>query len=98
MAAAKSIWRRCTVEAGFSGSDSPWSAWARVRSRHATPARSPVLTTEAPKPGGVIIAMGADAIGKREISSEFAPKVGLVVAGVGIVVFGGMAYRKKQKD
>lgn len=46
----------------------------------ATPARSPVLTTEAPKPGGVIIAMGADAIGKREISSEFAPKVGLVVA------------------
>jgi ornithine cyclodeaminase len=46
----------------------------------ATPARAPVLTTEAPKPGSVIVAMGADAVGKREISGEFAPKVARVVA------------------
>lgn len=46
----------------------------------ATPARSPILATEVPKPGGVIIAMGADAAGKREISAEFAPKIDLVIA------------------
>jgi ornithine cyclodeaminase len=46
----------------------------------ATPARSPILTTESPKPGSVIVAMGADAVGKREISGEFAPKLAVVVA------------------
>jgi ornithine cyclodeaminase len=46
----------------------------------ATPARAPVLTTEMPKPGSVIVAMGADAVGKREISGGFAPKVARVVA------------------
>lgn len=46
----------------------------------ATPARSPVLTAEVPKPGCVIVAMGADAVGKREISAGFAPKLARVVA------------------
>ncbi|HVR55360.1 MAG TPA: ornithine cyclodeaminase family protein [Pseudolabrys sp.] len=46
----------------------------------ATPARSPVLTGEAPKPGSVVVAMGADAVGKREVSGEFASKVHRVVA------------------
>jgi ornithine cyclodeaminase len=46
----------------------------------ATPAHSPVLTSESPKPGGVIVAMGADAVGKREISAEFASKISIVIA------------------
>jgi ornithine cyclodeaminase len=46
----------------------------------ATPARSPVLTREAPKPGSVVVAMGADAVGKREVSGEFASRVHRVVA------------------
>jgi ornithine cyclodeaminase/alanine dehydrogenase-like protein (mu-crystallin family) len=46
----------------------------------ATPARSPILTGETPKPGSVVVAMGADAVGKREVSGVFATRIHRVVA------------------
>jgi ornithine cyclodeaminase len=46
----------------------------------ATPARSPILTGETPKPGSVVVAMGADAVGKREVSGVFGSRVHRVVA------------------
>lgn len=46
----------------------------------ATPARTPIITTQALKPGSTIVAMGADAVGKREIAEEAIRKVSWIVA------------------
>jgi ornithine cyclodeaminase/alanine dehydrogenase-like protein (mu-crystallin family) len=46
----------------------------------ATPAHEPILTTQKPKKGAVIVAMGADARGKRELSAAFMANVAHVVA------------------
>jgi ornithine cyclodeaminase len=46
----------------------------------ATPAHHPILTTQRPKPGAVIVAMGADAKGKRELSAAFMDQIHHVVA------------------
>lgn len=46
----------------------------------ATPAHEPILTTQTPKKGAVIVAMGADAKGKRELSAAFMDRVAHVVA------------------
>lgn len=46
----------------------------------ATPAQGPILTTQVPKKGAVIVAMGADAKGKRELSAAFMNQVAHVVA------------------
>lgn len=46
----------------------------------ATPAHEPILTTQLPRPGAVIVAMGADAKGKRELSDAFMTRVSHVVA------------------
>lgn len=46
----------------------------------ATPAHEPILTTQQPKKGAVIVAMGADAKGKRELSAIFMKNVSHVVA------------------
>lgn len=46
----------------------------------ATPARVPILTTQALKPGSTIVAMGADAVGKREIAEEAIRKVSRIIA------------------
>lgn len=46
----------------------------------ATPANEPILTTQKPRPGALIVAMGADAKGKRELSAEFLANVQHVVA------------------
>lgn len=46
----------------------------------ATPAHEPILTSQTPKRGAVIVAMGADAKGKRELSAGFMAQVTHVVA------------------
>lgn len=46
----------------------------------ATPAHEPILTTQKPKKGAVIVAMGADAEGKRELSAAFVANIDHVVA------------------
>ncbi len=46
----------------------------------ATPAHEPILTTQKPKKGAVIVAMGADARGKRELSAAFMANIAHVVA------------------
>lgn len=46
----------------------------------ATPAHEPILTTQKPKKGAVIVAMGADAQGKRELSAAFMSSIDHVVA------------------
>jgi ornithine cyclodeaminase len=46
----------------------------------ATPARVPVITTQTLKPGSTIVAMGSDAVGKREIAEEAIRKVSRIIA------------------
>lgn len=46
----------------------------------ATPARSPVLDRERLRPGAVVVAMGADAVGKRELGPSIVAQAALVVA------------------
>jgi ornithine cyclodeaminase len=46
----------------------------------ATPANAPILTNEQLRPGSVIIAMGADAAGKRELGPGILGQASLVVA------------------
>ena len=46
----------------------------------ATPARTPIITTQTLKPGSTIVAMGADAVGKREIAEEAIRKVSWIIA------------------
>jgi ornithine cyclodeaminase len=46
----------------------------------ATPANAPVLTDERISPGAVIVAMGADAVGKRELGPEILKQASLIVA------------------
>ena len=46
----------------------------------ATPARVPILTTQPLKPGSTIVAMGADAVGKREIAEDAIRKVSWIIA------------------
>lgn len=46
----------------------------------ATPARTPVLDHQRLPPGALVVAMGADAAGKREIADEIWKQVALVVA------------------
>jgi ornithine cyclodeaminase len=45
----------------------------------ATPARQPVLNSERVQKGAVVIAMGADSAGKRELAPKFMQQVDLVV-------------------
>lgn len=45
----------------------------------ATPARAPVLDQQRLRPGSVIVAMGADAVGKRELGPAIMGQVALVV-------------------
>jgi ornithine cyclodeaminase len=45
----------------------------------ATPARAPVLDRQRLRPGSVIVAMGADAAGKRELGAAIMEQVALVV-------------------
>lgn len=45
-----------------------------------TPAREPVLAHVRLRPGALIVAMGADAIGKRELSPDILEQVSLLVA------------------
>jgi len=46
----------------------------------ATPANAPILTDERISPGATIVAMGADAVGKRELGPEILKQASLVVA------------------
>ena len=46
----------------------------------ATPANAPILTDQVIKPGTTIIAMGADAVGKRELGPEILKQAALIVA------------------
>jgi len=46
----------------------------------ATPAHEPILTTQEPRIGSVIVAMGADAKGKRELSTAFMGRVQHLIA------------------
>ncbi len=46
----------------------------------ATPANEPVLTNETLRPGAVVIAMGADALGKRELGPRILAQASLIVA------------------
>ena len=46
----------------------------------ATPARSPVLQEEALRPGAVLVTMGADAVGKRELGPGILKQASTVVA------------------
>lgn len=46
----------------------------------ATPANAPVLTDERISPGATIVAMGADAVGKRELGPEILKQASLIVA------------------
>ena len=46
----------------------------------ATPANAPVLTDEHITPGATIVAMGADAVGKRELGPEILKQASLIVA------------------
>jgi ornithine cyclodeaminase len=46
----------------------------------ATPANAPVLTDERISPGAIIVAMGADAIGKRELGPKILKQASLIVA------------------
>lgn len=46
----------------------------------ATPANSPILTNEQLNPGVVVVAMGADAAGKRELGPKILSQASLVVA------------------
>lgn len=46
----------------------------------ATPARSPVLTDERLRPGALVVSMGADAVGKRELGAGIVAQAATVVA------------------
>ena len=46
----------------------------------ATPARTPILTQQQVRPGALIVAMGADAAGKRELGSDILEQASMVVA------------------
>jgi ornithine cyclodeaminase len=46
----------------------------------ATPANAPVLTNERISPGTTIVAMGADAVGKRELAPQILRQASLIVA------------------
>ncbi len=46
----------------------------------ATPANAPVLTNEKLSPGAMLVAMGADAVGKRELGAEILRQASLIVA------------------
>ncbi|HWL04155.1 MAG TPA: ornithine cyclodeaminase family protein [Xanthobacteraceae bacterium] len=46
----------------------------------ATPAREPVLTSERLNPGTLLVAMGSDAIGKKELGSAIVEQANLLVA------------------
>jgi len=46
----------------------------------ATPARTPILGNQFLKPGAVIVAMGADAVGKRELGEEAVKRISQFVA------------------
>lgn len=46
----------------------------------ATPAHEPILTTQSPRKGSLVVAMGADAKEKRELSASFMSKVDHIVA------------------
>ena len=46
----------------------------------ATPANAPVLSDERISPGATIVAMGADAVGKRELGPEILKQASLIVA------------------
>lgn len=46
----------------------------------ATPAREPIVGNQALKAGAVIVAMGADAVGKRELAAEAAKRIAQFVA------------------
>jgi len=46
----------------------------------ATPANSPILSDERISPGAIIVAMGADAVGKRELGPGILKQASLVVA------------------
>lgn len=46
----------------------------------ATPASAPILTDEELSPGAIVIAMGADAVGKRELGPQILRQASLIVA------------------
>lgn len=46
----------------------------------ATPARSPVLTDETLRPGALVVTMGADAVGKRELGAGIMRQAASIVA------------------
>ncbi len=46
----------------------------------ATPAAEPILTREVLRPGAVVVAMGADTEGKRELGPQIVRQAGLIVA------------------
>jgi len=46
----------------------------------ATPAAEPILTSEMLRPGTLVVAMGADTVGKRELGPEIVRQAGLIVA------------------
>jgi ornithine cyclodeaminase len=46
----------------------------------ATPASTPVLTEQALRPGALVVAMGADAAGKRELGPRILEQASLIVA------------------